>query len=141
MLIFLIISGLMCISMGIFLLGGYIRLIKKGKCVIGKICGIEFVGNYGVGGTSYFIVVQFKEDGHDRELVTLNQFMLLPFFEKRKLSRLRKKHIGRRVHIYYTPDKKKQVLLREYMWKEFLACAFLFFLGAVLILAGINKWY
>lgn len=41
------------------------------------------------------------------------------------------------VHIYYNPNNQRQVLLKEYMWKEFLLCAFLLFLGIMLISVGI----
>lgn len=133
---FIFLLGLIHISMGLFLLGGHILVLKKSICVEGKICEIGH-GITAAGGTTYFIVVQLKEDGQDIELVTMDSFTLIPFFEKIKLSKLRKRHIGRRVHIYYNPDNKKRVLLREYLWKNFLCCAFLFFLGTILLLSGI----
>lgn len=138
---FIFLMGLLPISMGCFLLGGHILSLKKSKCVTGTICGIGHETIYVPGATIYYIVVRLKEDGKDIELVTIHFFSPAPFFRKIRLAGLRKKHIGRRVHIYYNPDSKKRVLLREYMWKEFLWCVFLFFLGTILLLSGIYGWY
>ena len=137
---FFIILGLLSITAVVFLMSKYIKILKNGKCVMGKISEIDNGTSYALGGTSCFIEVQFYEDGHDIKLITLNHFFLPPFFYKRKLSRL-KKHIGRQVHIYYNPDNKTQVLLREYIWKEFFLCFFMFSWGIILILMGICKWY
>lgn len=139
MSIFLITGGSLFIALGLFMLVSYMRILTKGKCVIGEICGIDFRGNYGARAAPYFIEVQFKEEGQDIKLLTVHNFCLVPFFEKYRLSKLRKKHIGRQVHIYYIPAKKRQVLLREYVWKEFLISAFVFSIGAVLIFACICK--
>lgn len=137
-LIVLVIFGLLFCITAFFLLGSEIRVLIKGKRAIGKIC--ELKGNcYTTNPGIFNIEVQFSEGGQDIRLVTLNSFCLTPYFRKFKLSRLRKKHIGKQVHIYYNPDNKRQVLLREYMWKEFLMAAFLFFLGVILIWDGIGK--
>lgn len=131
---FFLILGSVSIIMAIFSLGIYIRILKNSECAMGKITDIDYGDSYCRGGTAYFIEVEFHKDGQDIKLDTLNYFFLAPFFEKHKLSRLRKKHIGRPVHIYYNPDNKRQVLLREYMWKNFLICAFILFLGVVILI-------
>ncbi len=129
--------GLIPIGLGIFLLCENVIALIRSRCVVGKICDIGHAAIYCPGATTYHIVVQLKEDGRDMELVTVNHFSLAPFFEKSRLSRLRRKHIGRQVHIYYNPDHKKHTMLREYMWKDFMWCAFLFLLGGLLTAAGI----
>lgn len=132
--------GLIIVSMCLFLTVGDVLVLARSRCVVGTICGIDHGTVYAPGATVYYIVVQLKEDGKDIELVTLNSFALLPFFTKVRLSRLRKKHVEKRVHVYYNPDHKKQVLIREYIWKEFLWCAFLFSVGGILMMAGIFNW-
>ena len=137
----LIIFGIIIIGSSFFILYADIEILIKGKRAVGEICGIEFHGNYGGTGTPYFIEVQFKEKGQDIKLVTTHSIEFVPLFEKLKLSRRRRKLIGRRVHIYYIPDGKRRALLREYLWKEFLMAAFLFFLGLIVILSIVYKWY
>lgn len=138
--IIILIFGMLFIGLSFFLLCTDIGILIKGKRVVGEICGIEFHGNYGKG-TPYFIEVQFKENGQDIKLVTAHSFNFVPFFEKLKLSRRRRKLIGRKVHIYYIPDGKRRVLLREYLWKEFLAAAFMFFIGLIVVLSVVYNWY
>lgn len=140
-MIFFIILGLLSFIMAVFLFGFYIRTLKNVN-VIGEICGIDDnYSSYVPGVTVYHIVVQFNKNGVDKRLVALNRFIVIPFFERPKLSQLKKKHIGKQVNIYYNPDNYAQVLIREYMWKEFLLCAFLLCLGNFLIFAGIYQWY
>lgn len=50
---------------------------------------------------------------------------------KHKLSKLRKKHIGRQVHVYYDPDNDLKVLIWEYIWKDFLISTFIMLLGLI----------
>ncbi len=140
-MIFFIIPGLLFSVLAVLLLGFYIRIIRK-ESVIGEICGIDDNGSSHAPGAAVFhIEVSFHKDGTDKKMVALNRFIAVPFFEKFQLSQVRKKHIGKQVHIYYNPDNTAQVLLREYMWKEILLCAFLFCLGTILIIAGFYKWY
>ena len=140
-MIFFVILGLLSAIMAFLLLGFYVRIFKYGS-VIGKICEIDDpCASHAPGVTIYHIEVQFNKDGLEKKLVALNRFIAFPFFERFKHSKLRKKHIGRPVHIYYNPDNNTQVLLREYMWKEILLCAFLLCLGILLILTGIYRWY
>ncbi|MDE5749045.1 MAG: hypothetical protein K2I21_15915 [Acetatifactor sp.] len=136
----LIIFGIIIIGSSFFILYADIGILIKGKRAVGEICGIEFHGNYGGKGIPYFIEVQFKEKGQDIKLVTAHSIEFVPFFVKLKLSRRRRKLIGKRVHIYYIPGKRR-VLLREYLWEEFLMAAFLFFLGLIVILSIVYKWY
>lgn len=77
-LIFFVALGLLCIMISFLLLGSYIRLLKKGRCVIGEICGIDNGTSYGQGGTAHFIEVQFIEDGQDIKLVW-KEFLLCVF--------------------------------------------------------------
>ena len=130
-MIFLIILGLLCFIMGAFLLGSYIRILRKGKCVIGEICKIEeeCMGSAPV----FCIEVQFNKDGQVIKRRALEHFSATPFFMKHQLSKLRKKHIGRQVHVYYNPDNDMKVLIWEYIWKDFLISAFIMFLGIMLI--------
>lgn len=138
MIWYLLILGILSCFFGIFILWGYIHIVKKSERVIGNICEIDNGGaGGGVGGTPHNIVVQFTKDGKTIKLTTLNSFFLAPLFKKYKLSQLRKKHVGRQVHIYYNPAKKGQALLREYMWKKFLTGFFLILTGCLLIFAGI----
>ncbi len=135
-MIFLLTLGLLSLTMASFLLGSYISIIRKRRCV-GKICGIDGrCSPQALGVMAFHIEVQFNDDGQDIKLVALNSFIVLPFFEKMMLSKL-KKHVGRQVHIYFDPDNNARVLLREYMWKEFLMCFFLLLLGSMLITAGV----
>ena len=138
-MLFFVILGLLCFIMGAFLLGSYVRILKKGKCVIGKICEIEEA--YRSPAICFCIEVQFNKDGQEIKRIALEAFVPLPFFLKHKLSKLRKKHIGRQVHVYYNPDNDSQVLLLEYIWKDFLISAFIIFLGIIGILGGIFHWY
>lgn len=138
--VIILIFGMLFIGLSFFLLGMDISILIKGKRVVGEICGIEFHGNYGMA-TPYFIEVQFKEKGQDIKLITTHNFTFVPIFEKLKLSRRRRKLIGRKVHIYYIPDEKRRVLLREYLWKEFLAAAFMFFIGLIVVLSVVYNWY
>lgn len=138
--IIILILGMLFIGLSFFAFGTDIGILIKGKRAVGEICGIEFHGNYGGKGIPYFIEVQFKEKGQDIKLVTAHSIEFVPFFVKLKLSRRRRKLIGKRVHIYYIPGKRR-VLLREYLWKEFLMAAFLFFLGLIVILSIVYKWY
>ena len=137
---FFVILGLIHIIIAFFLLTFDLRILIKGERAIGEICDLRSHCHSSDPG-SFNIEVQFNRDGRDIKLVTLNSFYLTPFFMKFKISRLRKKHIGRPVHIYYDLDNNTQALIREYMWKEFLRSAFLFFLGVIVVLAGIYKWY
>ena len=141
MIWFLLIFSLLICFMGISLLCFYIMIIKKSECVTGKICEIDGGSSYGKGGTAHHIVVQFDKDGQTVRLHTLNHFFLSPFFEKYKLSRLKTKHIGRQVHIYYNPAQKTQALLREYIWKDFLCGLLLLLIGCFSIFAIIMGWY
>ncbi len=140
-MIFFVILGLLSAIMAFLLLGFYVRIFKYGS-VIGKICEIDGpFASHAPGVTIFHIEVQFNEDGSEKKLVAFNRFIVLPLFERFKLSQLRKKHIGRQIHIYYNPDNNAQVLLREYMWKEILMCVFLLCLGILLILTGVYRWY
>ncbi len=120
--------GLLISLMGIFYLSFCIVTMKKSECVIGTICEIDN-GSPSQGGSAHHIIVQFNKDGETIRLHTLSCFFLAPFFEKCKLARLRKKHVGRQVHIYYNPARETQALLREYIWKNFLTGMLLIFLG------------
>lgn len=141
MIWFLLILSSLIFFMGIFSLYFCIMIIKKGECVKGNICEIDDGSSYGTGGTAHHIIVRFDKDGQTMKLHTLNHFFLTPFFKKYKLSRLRKKHIGRKVHIYYNPARKTQALLREYIWKDFLFSSLLLLMGCFLIFAIIMGWY
>lgn len=138
-MIFFVILGLLHFIMGAFLFGFDIRILKKGKCVIGKICEVEEA--YRKPAIVFCIEVQFNKDGLEIKRIALEAFVPLPFSLKHKLSKLRKKHIGRQVHVYYNPDNDSQVLLLEYIWKDFLISAFIIFLGIIGILGGIFHWY
>ena len=81
----------------------------------------------------FCIEVQFNKDGQEIKRTALEHFSTPPFFLKHKLSKLRKKHIGRQVHVYYNPDNDMKVLIWEYIWKDFLISAFIMFLGIMLI--------
>lgn len=139
--VMLILSLLICF-MGIFSLGFCITLIKNGECITGKICEIDDGGSGGgTGGTGHHIIVEFIKDGQAIRLHTLSHFFLAPFFEKSKLSKLRKKHVGKLVHVYYNPARKTQALVREYIWKDFLCGLLLLFVGCFSILLIIMRWY
>ncbi len=77
-MIFFVILGLLCFIMGAFLLGFDIRILKKGKCVIGKICEIEEA--YISPKTCFCIKVQFNKDGQEIKRTALEHFSPLPFF-------------------------------------------------------------
>lgn len=140
-MIFFLLFGLFLMTCALFLFGVYINILRKSRCAVGEVCGIGDGVSYSRGGTAHLIEVRFNQDGKDVKGEALNHFFLIPFWRKRRLSRLRAKHIGRQVHIYYNPDNQRQILLREYLWREFLLCAFIFLLGSLFILAGIYKWY
>ena len=104
--------GLLISLMGIFYLSFCIVTMKKGECVIGTICEIDN-GSPSQGGSAHHIIVQF---------------MLWNHIPQHNIA-LRKKHVGRQVHIYYNPARETQALLREYIWKDFLTGMLLIFLG------------
>ena len=135
-----ILLGILIIFCGIFLLWCCISIIKNGEHVTGNICEIAN-GSSGMGGSAHNIIVEFNQNGETVKHYTLDFFFLTPFFKKRQLARLRKKHVGRQVHIYYNPANELQALIREYMWKDFLMALFLIFLGCTPILASIMNWY
>lgn len=76
-MLFFVILGLLCFIMGAFLFGFDIRILKKGKRVIGKICEIEEAGSPGI---HFCIKVQFNIDGQDIKRTALEHFSPLPFF-------------------------------------------------------------
>lgn len=129
-MLFIRILGLLFFMMAVFMFGVSIRIMTKGERVIGEVCGISYSGP---GASTYSIRVRFKKDKQYVECSSLNHFKLIPFFKKFQVSRLKKRHIGRQVHIYYNPNNKLQVLIREYMWKNFLLNAFLLCLGIILM--------
>lgn len=141
MIWFLLILSLLTCLMGIFCFCFCIMLIIKGECVTGKICEIDDGSSFGTGGTAHHIIVQFEREGQTVKLHTLSHFFLAPFFEKYKLSRLRKKHVGKQVHIYYNPANEAQAIVREYLWKDFLLGLLLLFIGCFLFLSIIMGWY
>ena len=75
---FFVILGLLCFIMGVFSLGFSIRILKKGKCVIGKICEIEEA--YRSPAICFCIEVQFNKDGQEIKRIALEAFVPLPFF-------------------------------------------------------------
>lgn len=129
-MLFIRILGLLIFMMAVFMFGCIIRIIIKGECVTGEVCGISYSGP---GASTYSIHVRFKKDKQYVESSSLNHFTLIPFFEKFQVSRLKRRHIGRQVHIYYNPNNKLQVFIREYMWKDLLLFAFLLCLGIILM--------
>lgn len=129
---FVVILGLLIVGMAVFMIGGQLYILKKGEHVRGEICEISDVSEYR---GNHAIIVQFMKDGEEIRSHTLNSFALVPFFEKYQLSILRRIHVGRKVHIYYNPDRKGQVLIREYIWKEFILWIFLLAVGIILVFA------
>lgn len=105
------IVGLSVIAMTVFVPGVGLYILKRGKRATEEIC---LIGAGGGCGNAHTIWVRFMTDGEEKKSHTLHHFMLIPFFEEFQLSRLRKRHVGRQVHIYYNSDREGQVLIREY---------------------------
>lgn len=134
--IFISIIGVFLLLIGFFMFYRYIYIIRKGERYIGEICDISFYSSV-KGGSNYSIVVKFFAQDKEIKTATLDIFTLTPFFEKWKLARLRKKYIGRPVHIYYTPTHPLHSLTKEFFWKHILYSIFLILMSGFLICAAI----
>lgn len=130
--------GIIFCGTAFFLLFTYLRIIKKGESITGEICEIDD-GSFTVkGGTFHSIWVQYiGQDETVQQMRSINGFILSPFREKHKLSKLRKKHLGKMVHGYLLSGKFSKLLLREFMWKNWILCLFLLLWGLFLLLPGI----
>lgn len=130
--------GIILCGTAFFLLFTYLRIIKKGESITGEICEIDD-GSFTVkGGTFHSIWVQYiGQDETVQQMRSINGFILSPFREKHKLSKLRKKHLGKTVHGYLLSGKFSKLLLREFMWKNWILCLFLLLWGLFLLLPGI----
>lgn len=105
-------------------------LIATGDCYIGYIDAIEYGGRSR--GYIHRMRMYVKTWVNQQEVVclTMEGFQSL-FAYQGKLNRLRKKYIGKRVHIYMNSTfNNKLALTREHCWRAFLPLifAFLFFL-------------
>ena len=133
---FEVIIGLSIMAMALFVFGVELYILKTGKTAAGEICLIDDGGGYR---NAHTIWVRFTADGTEKKSHTLHHFTLIPFFEGFQLSRLRKRYVGRSVHFYYNPDRKGQVLIREYIWRDFLLWTPMLALGIAVFLDGICK--
>ena len=86
MLLFMHIMGLLIFLTAVFMLGFYIRIIVKGECVTGEVCGISN-GHGSSGVHSCSIQVQFKKEKQYIKCSSLNHFDLIHFFVEFQLSR------------------------------------------------------
>lgn len=130
--------GIILCGTAFFLLFTYLRIIKKGESITGEIFEIDD-GSFTVkGSTFHSIWVQYiGQDETVQQMRSINGFILTPFREKHKLSKLRKKHLGKMVHGYLLSGKCSKLLLREFMWKNWILCLFLLLWGLFLLLLGI----
>lgn len=134
--IFVIISGVIVLLIGLFMFYFYLKIIFNNKCYKAEIIDMNFGASYRQGIPFHSFKVSFK---HNNEIIcasTLNTIMGFSLFEKRQFRRYQKKYIGRRVYVYYNPNNPAQTLIKEYVWKDFLLSNFLICLSIFLIAAG-----
>ena len=83
--------GIILCGTAFFLFFTYLRIIKKGESITGEIYEIDD-GSFTVkGGTFHSIWVQYiGQDETVQQMRSINGFILTPFREKHKLSKLRK---------------------------------------------------
>lgn len=103
-------------------------LIITGDCYVGYIDAIEYGGRSR--GYIHRLQMYFKTWINQQEVVcrTMEGFQSL-FTYQGKLKRLRKKYIGKQVHIYMNSKFNKNfALTREHCWRVFLPLIFAFLL-------------
>ncbi len=126
------------IIVAVLMFVGYSGVVVKSICYPARITGISEEGvHYAVGGVSYSFQVEFK---YKRKVVrkpAMNAVFLMPFFEKWKLERCRKRYTGMEVHVYYNPDNPAQIIIKEQLWKIFLTPAVLLILGVFALVMGL----
>lgn len=136
--IFLLILGIILLALGAWMILYDILLMKTCQCYEGQVCDISD-GYYGSkGATVHHVLVKFVLLGKEITVETHAVFTIRAFFDsfrERELSRLRKKYIGKQVHIYYNPDKPLQSLVREFLWRDVLISLFPIALSGFLIFA------
>lgn len=140
MSIFLYFIGGIILVAGLSLLGFYLRIIQSGIRVDGTICDIVGAPQ-AVSSSTHTVRVKFRFQDKDIEADTLKLVFLVPFLVNRQLKRLKKKYIGKQVHIYFNPKNQAQVLIKEYIWKVLICPLFMILLGVLVIGAGWFKCY
>lgn len=135
MRIIAVVLGVFCAGIGLLLMWFDKRIMRKTTCHSGEISGIDDSWTNGVG-PSYSISVKFVVEGKTIELPTMHFFPGFPFFEKMQINRLRKKYIGKPVHIYYHRENSRQLMIREFLWKRYLLSGMLVLAGGLAIVAG-----
>lgn len=107
----------------LILLGGIVYGIWKltvGECQEAVIDRIDYNGRRRGGVHMLGIVVKTYINFQETRLSTMETFSSMWFY-KRKWERLKKKYIGKKVHIYVNPKRPyKQTITREMCWRYFL---------------------
>ena len=108
---------------GLVLVGGIVNGLAKlavGECQEAVIDSIDYVRRARGGVHVLGIVVKTHINFQEVRLSTMETFTSWWFY-KRKWDRLKKKYIGKKVHIYVNPKKPyKQTITREMCWRYFL---------------------
>lgn len=118
-------------------IGLFIYSIHNSNCYKGQIYDVdENPGTRVKGGGRHSIIVKFKMQEKEIIVSALSGFFVTSLFKKQQITRLRKKYIGKQVHIYYWQDKPLRTLIREFMWRDLIDYGFMIVLGVVVILAS-----
>ena len=134
-MVLILIMGLFLCFIGFFLLFTYGRMIQKGEPITGEICEIDD-GSFSMkGGTFHGIWVQYTRQGETVKVPTVHGFVVFPFWNKRKLVKLRKKYLGKQVQGYLKTGKYPKVILPKFIWKNIILSLFSLFLGGSSIVA------
>lgn len=121
-----IILGAVCVALGLAMILFYRRGRIGARRCSAVITGFEDTSiNSYKGVTSHALQVRLEYEGETVTVTTLDTFS-----SKRYMEQLRKRYIGRQVHVYYQPKKPYLTTIQELWWNNDIW-------GVLSILAGI----